>query len=131
LAVLFVVALAGVRSRHSPSVPVLQTTAPVGAPLDLPQGVQLGVIPAIEPGQAAGVKLTVDTATQNEWARFAPVTLAIPDIDWSAPFPVENGALSATLTLPKPQSIRGRTYIVSGVEPRTRRIATLLRVALK
>jgi len=58
-----------------------------------------------------GMKLTLDRITSEYWGQnFVPVRILIPELDYTAPLPVEHTVLSATVTFPKPEKVTGKTY---------------------
>jgi hypothetical protein len=69
----------------------------------------------------AGTKLTIDRMMIEEWARYAPVMVTVPEISYTAPFPVETGAKSAETTFPQSYPLKERTYhfLVIGKDPKT------------
>ncbi|MEM4239906.1 MAG: hypothetical protein QXM31_00090 [Candidatus Woesearchaeota archaeon] len=67
-----------------------------------------------------GMKLTIDRLLIDDWARYAPVKITIPELSYTAPFYVEQGAKSAETTFPKPVPFEGTYhYIVFGKDPVT------------
>jgi hypothetical protein len=67
-----------------------------------------------------GMKITIDTMVIDEWAKYAPLTITVPEASYSAPFPVENGAKSAETNFPSPASPSGTYhYIVFGWDKKT------------
>jgi hypothetical protein len=67
-----------------------------------------------------GMKITIDSMMIDEWARYAPVKITIPELSYTAPFPVEQGAKSAETTFPSPVPSSGTYhYIIFGKDPAT------------
>jgi hypothetical protein len=78
-----------------------------------------------------GMKITIDTMMIEEWAKYAPVTITIPELRYSAPFPVEKHASSAETTFPSPVPSSGTYhYIIFGKDPATGNAKELYRHVL-
>jgi hypothetical protein len=79
----------------------------------------------------AGVKITIDRTIIDEWARYAPVKITIPELSYTASFPVEQGAKSAETTFPSPVPASGTYhYIIFGKDPATGNAKELYRHVL-
>jgi hypothetical protein len=79
----------------------------------------------------AGMKITIDRTIIEDWARYAPVKITIPELSYTAPFYVEQGAKSAETTFPRPVPSSGTYhYIVFGRDPVTGNAKELYRHVL-
>ncbi len=79
----------------------------------------------------AGMKITIDRTLMEDWARYAPVTITIPELRYSASFPVENGEKSAETPFPQPAPSSGTYhYIIFGRDPATGNAKELYRHVL-
>jgi hypothetical protein len=67
----------------------------------------------------AGAKIRLDRAIMQDWAKYAPVKITIPELNYTAPFPVEDAANSAETKFPSPAASSGTYhYIIFGWNPR-------------
>lgn len=81
------------------------------------RGVHLEAI--VENEKLMGVNISLDNEAYNLWAQYTPISIMIPEIDFSARLPVENGVCGAKTKLGKGYDLKnGRyTYIVVGYDP--------------
>jgi len=67
------------------------------------------------PGEVTGLRLSFSPAQRDYLSRFSPVSYEVPEMNMVFPLPFENPAFSsATTTFPKPESVNGKSLIISG-----------------
>ncbi len=63
----------------------------------------------------SGINLKINPIVSRQWAQYKPVSISIPELNYIAPFPAEDGATGAKVTFAKPQSLEERiTFMVTG-----------------
>ncbi len=63
----------------------------------------------------SGISLKIDPSVSQQWAQYRPVSITIPELNYTAPFPAEDGATGAKVTFAKPQTLEERiTFMVTG-----------------
>ncbi len=78
-----------------------------------------------------GMKITIDRMLIDDWARYAPVSILIPELKYAAQFPVENGCKSAETTFPRPApTSQTYTYMILGLDPLTKKPKELYKQVL-
>lgn len=67
------------------------------------------------PESWSGINLQISPAVSNKWALYAPVSISVPELNYIAPFPAEDGATGAKVTFAKPLSLEERiTFMITG-----------------
>jgi|GEM_PF-6962279 len=61
-----------------------------------------------------GVSFSLSKELAHAWANYAPVRVQIPELNYSAPLPVENGVSTATTKFGKQSLSQKYTYTVVG-----------------
>ncbi len=63
----------------------------------------------------SGINLKIEPQISRQWAQYKPVSITIPELNYIAPFPAEDGATGAKVTFAKPQSLEERImFMVTG-----------------